>query len=147
MAHWDFIFPYNDEAADWLMGQGYPHPPVRPGNRLPTWAEVEGAVLALGLQDTMSLAMMMDHDGDCLKGRGDLLLELRVVHSLCQECGQLWIYPDTGLPAIVVDAFVSPEGLAEIWLACQDLEDNWQVFHERAYGAATVDPADPGRGF
>jgi hypothetical protein len=48
LANWQFVMPYDEAAADWLGANGYPHPPARPGNRTPTWAEVEQAVESLG---------------------------------------------------------------------------------------------------
>lgn len=136
MANWDHVFAYDDDAADWLEAQGYPHPPAWPGGRLPTRAEVERAVAALGLPDPGPLAIELDGDRDSLKVRGDTLLELRLVRSLCEACGPLWLYPDCGSPAIVVDASAAPEELAASWLASLDVEDSWRAFHQQAYGAS-----------
>lgn len=134
MANWDFILPYDGEAADWLGRQGYPHPPVRAGNRLPTWAEVARVVEALGLPNDAPLAAEMSQDGETLKMRGELLLELGLLRGLCAACGQLWLYPDCGSPAIVVDATILPGAVAEAWHASLDAEDCWQAFHQRVYG-------------
>lgn len=133
MANWHIVVPYDDRATDWLAEQGYPHPPARPGNRLPTGAEVEQAVRALGLPPDVPLAIDFARNGESLTVRGDLLLELRVLHKLCERCGQLWVYPDCGSPAIVIDAVSSPEFIAEAWLTSLDANDSWQAFHGRAY--------------
>ena len=36
MSKWDHVLPYDSQATEWLAGEGLPHPPVTPGNRLPT---------------------------------------------------------------------------------------------------------------
>ena len=135
MANWHFVFPYGQDAADWLASEGYPHPPVRPGNRLPTWAEVERAVRILRLPPDAPLVIKPSADGESLLMRGDMLLELRVVRWLSEFCGQQWVYPDCGSPAIVIDASSSPEPLARAWLASLIAEDSWRSFYLRGCNA------------
>jgi hypothetical protein len=94
MANWDFVFPYDQRAADWLDEQDLPHPIVRQGNRLPSTAEVTAAWRQF---DTDQLLLINDFkwdDGtyvpeDAFKLRGDLLVALRVLVRLSQDCGQL----------------------------------------------------------
>jgi hypothetical protein len=54
---------------------------------------------------------------------------------LCDGCGQLWVYPDTGSPEIVVEAATDPEAVAAMWEEAERAEDAWRSFHERMYGA------------
>jgi hypothetical protein len=71
-----------------------------------------------------------DDDEGCFRVRGDLVLELRLLRRLCEDCGQLWVYPDCGSPAIVVDAALSPERVAAAYSEAEAAEDNWAAFHE-----------------
>ena len=48
MANWHLV-AYDERATEWLASEGYQHPPARPGNRLPTLAEIEQAAQALGI--------------------------------------------------------------------------------------------------
>jgi hypothetical protein len=132
VANWHFVFPYDEAAADWLAGEGFPHPPARPGNRLPTWTEVEDAAKAVGIPPDAPLAIELSTDGESLKMRGEVLLELRVLRRVSELCGQLWVYPDCGSPALVIDSSSSPEPLAAAWLASLSAEDSWRAFYLRA---------------
>ncbi len=67
MANWHFVVPYDRAAADWLASEGFPHPPARPGNRLPTWDEVEHAAQALGIPSDAPLVIELSADGESLK--------------------------------------------------------------------------------
>ena len=133
MANWHYIMPYDEAITDWLATKGLPHPAVNPGSRLPTWSEVEEAVESIGLPDDAPLVIDASHDGELLKFRGDLLLELRIIHHLSERCGQLWIYPDCGSPPIVVDAWTSPELIAAVYMESLDDIDSWSAFHKGAY--------------
>jgi hypothetical protein len=139
MANWHFVFAYDRRATDWLAEQGYPHPLARPGNRLPTHEEVLQAWTALGLPTNAPLLVEgtdeYDSEEDCFQVRGDLVLELKLLRCLCENCGQLWVYPDCGSPAIVVDATMSPERIAAAWLETTAGEDSWAAFHDRVYRA------------
>src|SRR5258708_4325120 len=46
MSNHDLIFPYAAHFDEWLTQQGYPHPAVRPGNRLPTFDDIDWALAA-----------------------------------------------------------------------------------------------------
>src|SRR4051794_20633106 len=79
VANWDIVLAYDEQASDWLASQGYGHPPVRPGNRLPTFAEVEEAAVALGIGPDAPLLVDTIGATDSLRMRGDLVLELRLL--------------------------------------------------------------------
>lgn len=57
---------------------------------------------SLGVPPDAPLAI--ERGVELLKVRGDLLLELSILRWLSERCGQFWVYPDCGSPAIVVDA-------------------------------------------
>jgi hypothetical protein len=135
VANYHLVVAYDERATEWLAEQGYPHPPARPGNRLPTFDEIEETVRFLGIGPGAPLIVDGVGVGDSFTIRGDLLLELRVLRKLCERCGQLWVYPDCGSPAIVVDAALSPEVVAEIWEKSNAADDSWKTFHERVYGS------------
>src|SRR5262249_40833016 len=102
-------------------------PPVRPGNRLPTPAEIEAAVRVLEIGADM---LLIDGLGvaDSFTVRGDLVAELRLMRCLSERAGQLWIYPDCGSPAIVVDPDSAPEAVGAAWLWSLDAPDSWVAF-------------------
>ncbi|MCG8584594.1 MAG: hypothetical protein MI757_07780, partial [Pirellulales bacterium] len=91
MANWDFVFAYDERATDWLTEQGYPHPPVQSGNRLPTTGDVKWAVgsRATSIDDYPLIITDFDWDDDdaspddAFKLRGDLVLELELLIRLC----------------------------------------------------------------
>lgn len=139
MSNWDHVLPYDSQAAEWLAGKGLPHPPVAPGNRLPTQAEVSKAMAALGFtRDSPIHVEYEDDDADsgAFTVRGDLILELRLLQLLGKSCGQLWLYPDTGDPAIIVDARISPELTDAAYQRALRTEDPWACFHRAAYSDA-----------
>ena len=148
MANWHLVFRYDGRATDWLAERGYPHPAARPGNRLPTRDEVSWSWAALGLAPTAALAVDgfddVAGDEDCFKVRGDLVLELRLLRHLCESCGQLWVYPDCGSPAIVVDAALSPERVAAAYREAEAADDGWAAFHESVHRAEPGAAADDG---
>ena len=135
MANWHLVVPYDKAAADRLASEGFPRPPARPGNRLPTWAEVEHATQALGTPPDAPLVIELSADGESRKMRGDVLARDALLRWVSELCGQLWVYPDCGSPAIVIDSSSSPEPLAAAWIASLDAEDSWQSFHLRAHDA------------
>lgn len=137
VANKDFVFPYDRKAADWLSTQGLPHPTVRPGNRLPTEAEAAKAWAVLGLTPDSPLHFeFTDADRRCFTIRGDLVLELRLLRLLCEACGQLWLYPDTGEPPIVVDSTLLPERTDAEYRRALASEDSWTSFHRSVYASA-----------
>src|SRR5262249_14268431 len=111
MANWHLVVPYDERAAAWLRGQGYSHPPVRPGNRVPTQAEIDRAAHAIGIRPNAPLLIDGVGVGDSFRVRGDLVLELRLLRKLSEDTGQLWVYPDCGDPAMVVDSGTDPEAV------------------------------------
>lgn len=133
MANWDIVLPYDNRATDWLSDFGYPHPAARPGNRLPSDEELRLAWNALGLGSDDPL--LVDRYDEAMSVRGDMVLELRFLRLLSERCGQLWLYPDTGYPAIIVDASLIPEQVASMWLEALAADDCWAVFYEQAYGS------------
>jgi hypothetical protein len=43
------------------------------------------------------------------------------------------MYPDSGSPAIVVDATLSPEAAATVWTESLAAEYSWDAFYKRMY--------------
>jgi hypothetical protein len=127
MANWHLVTAYDERAAEWLAGHGYKHPAALSGNRLPTLAEIESAVHELGIGLD---ALLIDgvSTTDSFTVRGDLVAELRLIRLLSLRSGQLWVYPDCGSPAIVVDSTTNPEVVAAEWLRSLDSSDPWAAF-------------------
>jgi hypothetical protein len=138
LANWDFVFPYNQRAADWLAEQNLPHPAVRPGNRLPSTAEI---VVAWRQFDTGHLLLIDGFDwddqafvpDDAFKLRGDRLVAFRMLAKLAEQCGQFWMYPDSGEPAIIVDSAPDAERTCSLHLAAGSTENSWQFFYRGMY--------------
>lgn len=128
MGNWHVVMPYDSRAAEWLGEQGFPHPEVQNGNRLPTFTEIEEAASLLGIGPDAPL--LIDHHGnpDSFTIRGDLRLELELIRKLSERSGQQWVYPDCGSPAIVVDKCINPERVAAAWLRSLNAEDSWTAF-------------------
>lgn len=126
MGNWDLIITYDKQATDWLAAEGYSHPPARPGNRLPTTAEIEAA--AATLQGQLDGILVDTGVSNCLRIRGNLAQELKLLRLLSKTAGQLWLYPDCGSPAIVVDHDIDPESVAATWLRALAAPDSWAAF-------------------
>ncbi len=143
MANWHLVVAYDEGATDWLAAQGYRHPPARPGNRLPTEAEIAAAVRALGIGPD---ALLVDGAGgaDSFRVRGDMVAELRLLRLLSERAGQVWAYPDCGSPAVVVDPATDPEAVAAAWLRSLDAPDPWAAFLGRTSDAEPGAPPDRG---
>ena len=135
MANWHLVVAYDERATEWLAAEGYRHPPARPGNRLPTRDEIEEAARALGIGPDAPLRVEGVGVADSFTVRGDLVLELRLLRRLSERSGQLWVYPDSGSPAIVVDPTTDPEAVAAAWLQSQAAEDPWAAFLGRGPAA------------
>jgi len=71
---------------------------------------------------------------DAFKLRGDELVELRVLVELSRKCGQLWMYPDTGAPAIVVDAWLNIDYTLRLYMEVYLAGDGWERFYRQMYG-------------
>ena len=140
MANWHLVFPYDSRATEWLTAQGLPHPQLRPDNRLPTPAGIESAARDLGFGPHVSLLVDWLGSNDSFSIRGDLYLELKLIRKLAEACGQLWVYPDCGSPAIVVDSGINPHTVGDAWLAALDTEDPWSSFHRALYSSQFADP-------
>jgi hypothetical protein len=54
--------------------------------------------------------------------------------KLCERCGQLLFYPDSGEPPVVLDAWMDAEKLNELYDELGAVPDGWHEFFERAYG-------------
>jgi len=128
VANWHLIVPYDEWATEWLAAHGYRHPPVQSGNRLPTDSEIEEAVQELGITSNAPLYIDGVGVGDSFNIRGDLVLELRLLRRLAERVGQMWVYPDSGSPAIVVDPTIDPEAVAAAWLRSESADDSWTEF-------------------
>ena len=160
MANWDFVSVYDDEAADWLREQGYPHPAVRPGNVMPTAAELKWALgaheklvfdypphgerLAAREEGRGGARFIIEGfdwkkenwtPGDYFVLRGRSAVAFSVLIKLCERCGQLYLYPDTGEPSIVLDASLDSETVSELHREASEREDGWEYFFEALYGS------------
>jgi hypothetical protein len=159
MANWNFVSAYDDDSVAWLREQGYFHPAVRPGNVMPTTAEMKWALEAEetlifdyprsdgqlratregGSGGTCLVLEGFDWEdarsipGDYFTVRGSDVV-LSVLIRLCARCGQLYFYPDTGDPAIVLDASLDAEAVAELHAEACEMADGWAYFFEQMYG-------------
>lgn len=139
MANWDFVFPYDLRAAEWLAEQALPHPDVIPGNHLPSTAEV---VVAWRLFDKDKSLLIENFNWedpasvptDAFRVRGDRFKALQVLAKVSERCGQLWLYPDTGEPAIVVDALTNAREAATTHAEAATMPDSWKYFYATMYG-------------
>jgi hypothetical protein len=138
VANWDFVFSFDQRAANWLDEQDLPHPAVFPGNRLPSAAEVVAAWRRFDCGQRLLIdnfnwddeSFVPDH---AFKLRGDRLVALRILVKLAEQCGQLWMYPDTGEPAIIVDSALDPERACELHEEAAKAQDSWQIFYRRMH--------------
>ncbi|MGN6371047.1 MAG: hypothetical protein ACTHN5_22560 [Phycisphaerae bacterium] len=128
MANWHLVLAYDNQAADWLAAQGYQRPLARSDNRLPTQAEIENAERTLGIGSDAPLLVDCAGLPESFAMRGDLILQLQLLRRLSQLAGQLWLYPDCGSPAIVVDSTTDPETVSVAWLRSLRATDPWSEF-------------------
>jgi hypothetical protein len=157
VANFELLSPYTDDDAAWLDGEGCPHPVVRPGNRMPTtadlrWALEEGDEFAFDdpTGDDKELygtdkrgqgfavsGFDWDRPGsapdDYIKVRGSEVL-LPALIRLAGRCGQLFLYPDSGAPPIVIEAGLDAEAVAQVYAEACEMEDGLAYFYERMYG-------------
>jgi hypothetical protein len=142
MANWDNVFPYDQTIADWLAEQGYPRPDCGAGNRLPTTGELYAALKALGHFKEPLNVNVDRFDWDDLSSapeslftiRGELDAELRLLAKLSETCGQFYVHPDGGEPAMVVEAGLDLARIAAIYEEVAYGEDGWTRFFKAAYG-------------
>jgi hypothetical protein len=138
MANWDFIVAYDSRATDWLSENKLPHPAVRPGNRLPSTAEIRRA---WRMHDPLGILRVDDFNWnddqfvpeDCFRMCGDWDIELKVLAEVGKKCGQLWMYPDTGAPAIVVDSFLDIDKTLRLYKQVYAAEDGWSRLYAGLY--------------
>lgn len=142
MANWDIIFSYDERAAACLAEQGCPHPAPRPGNRLPNTGELMRVLEELGHSKSPLPIAIEGFNWDdeqatppeCFQIRGDLLVELGVLVNLSRRCGQLWMYPDTGGPSIIVDPELDPQAAANLYQELESEPNAMELFHAQMYG-------------
>jgi hypothetical protein len=139
MSNWDFVVPYDSQATDWLEEQHLPHPAVRPGNRLPSTLEIAASWRKFDHDQSILIDNFQWDDDNYtpsshFKLKGDWQVELNVLTDVCTKCGQLWMYPDTGAPAIVVDESLDVERTLALYERFYSAEDGWQRFYAEMYG-------------
>jgi hypothetical protein len=138
MGNWDYVFPLNQEAIEWLDNEQLPHPPLLRGNRMPTTREISDAVALLG---DVSQSLQIDLDfrdldcvpGECIRIRGEIVTELRLLRCLAESCGQLWMYPDTGEIAVIVDVSIDPITAGRLWREAVEGNYDWPYFYRQMY--------------
>jgi hypothetical protein len=156
MANWDFVVVFDDGHAAWLRRHNYPHPAVRPGNQMPTTADMKWALqsfenlefdyppgereLWVKVEERTALVVQgFDWDenntipGDYFTVRGATDMILSVLIRLCERCGQLYLYPDSGDPAIVLEASLDPDEVRALYEEAGEAEDPWAHFFEHMY--------------
>jgi hypothetical protein len=159
MANFDLVISYTEEVAADFGERGLPHPPVAAGNEMPSTSDLLRALNALenvefdvpdrGEDDLYVQDAERDHgirirgfdwedrrttpgDSFAIYGRGPLSFAL--VIKLCERCGQLVLYPDSGDPPVVCDAAWDAEAVHELYREAVQEEDSWRFFFEQAYG-------------
>lgn len=160
MANWDHVLPYTREFADWLEEQGYPGPPVRAGNRLPSTGEICAAVRMLagggepGQSEGDRLYVSVEGEPEwvlCLSGlawddaaavpaesfrvRGLPEYEVPLLIDLAEQCGQLLAFPDSGEVPLLVEPGQSPEVVAAAYRVAQEDADPARRYFSELYGA------------
>ena len=157
MANWAFVFVYNDELAEALRKRGHPCPAVRPGNEMPTTADMKWALNALenlvfdipagegelyGTDERSGYGFRIhgfdwDEDrtipGESFAVRGSQTL-LPVLIKLCQRCGQLFLHPEDDEPEIVLDVSLDAQAVLDLWHEADEFGHDWEDFYEQLYG-------------
>ena len=153
MGNWDLAIRYDERATSWLASQGWPHPPARGENRDATTGDIVWALKETGYDESPPVILIDGIDWnithfvptDGFTIRGDRLAAIRVLQKLAEKCGQIWLYPDTGEPAIIVDESTDPDSIFCLHVTCQSVEDSWEEFYRKAYGAQHGTPPDSGQ--
>ena len=156
MANFDLVSVYKKEDANWLREQGYPRPKARKGNEMPSTADMKWALEA---EDSLSFdypssdqelhgeddggsgfvirGFDWDDDrtipGDHYIVRGTATI-LSVLIRLCERCGQLYVYPDSGDPSIVLDSSLDGKAVVELYVEAAEHPDPWTYFFSQMYG-------------
>lgn len=157
MANYDYVFAYDTRYEQWLTQQGYSHPAVQPANRLLATGDLKWALATYPSltfdgrftfgryiheqgNDAYVLCIEgfdwnddMAQPGECFKVRGDPLWEFTLLVKLCQRCGQLLLYPDTGSPAVILNATNDPEQIHTLWREAYTRDDGWLYLHQKLY--------------
>jgi hypothetical protein len=157
MANFDLVLVYNEKASAEFEDRGLSHPKVGSGNEMPDANDLIWAIDALEFADYDCIPysedgeLIVDHlkagygiriegfhwerrnyapgDNFVIYGRGSLSLAILI--KLCERCGQLLLWPDTGEPAIVLDATMDADAVSEL----HSKSDSWDEFFEAMYGA------------
>lgn len=145
MGSWDYVVPYDEEAASWLDSQRLPRPAVVK-TCMPSPAAVDEACDALLLAHG-DIPLMVDRYADdratTFTVRGATFWKLTLIRDLARVCGPLWVYPSTGTCAVVVDADIDPDFVATVLDAADGREDEWDHVHAVLYGSdPPVSPKD-----
>jgi hypothetical protein len=157
VANFELLSAYTQDDAAWLDCEGCPRPAVRSGNRMPTTAELRWA-LETGDEFEFDEPDADDEElcGTDSRGQGfaisgfdwdrpgaapdeyvtvrgsDVLLPALV--RLAGKCGQLYLYPDSGAPPIVVEPDLDADAVAELYTEACEREDGLAYFYEQMYG-------------
>ena len=155
MGNKEHVFVYNAEYEQWLRQRGYPCPSARSTNRMPTTHDVLWAIAQfpaitthiyrpyLDVRSAQNETMLTiigsdweDHQAVApyIALRGFRDWEIAFVAALCERCGQLGIYPDSGAAAIILDANIDREYYTNVWKQSYTQEDDWRYVHETLYG-------------
>ncbi|MGH7174495.1 MAG: hypothetical protein ACRELG_29870 [Gemmataceae bacterium] len=158
MANFDLISTYTDDDAAWLREQGYPCPIVQQDNEMPTTADMkwaleaeEGLSFDYPIRSSEDELYGVDEEGSGFRIRGfdwdeersipgdyftvyGTMTILSVLIRLCQRCGQLYVYPDSGAPAIILDASLDSGAVAELYAEAWEQQEAWAYFFEKMYG-------------
>jgi len=145
MGNWDLALRYDERATSWLAGEKLPHPVACSQNRHATTGDIIWALRETGCDASLPAILIdgidwndpLSEAKDGFTIRGDRLVAIRLLKKLASRCGQIWLYPDTGEPPIVVDGSTNPELIFRLHEACNSLEDSWREFHRRAYDTDT----------
>jgi hypothetical protein len=78
----------------------------------------------------------IDHTYESFHMRGDLAWELELVRTLCQLCGQLYVYFDSGDPPIILDSASDVLRINAVWHEVVGNKDSWERFSRRAFPQA-----------
>jgi hypothetical protein len=159
VANFELLSPYTKDDAAWLDGEGCPHPAVRSGNRMPTTAELRSALETgdefefddptadddelYGTDSNGQGFAISGFDWDrpgsapdeYIKVRGSEVI-LPALIRLAEKCGQLFLYPDSGAPPIVVEPDLDADAVAELYAEACEREDGLTYFYEQLYGPA-----------
>jgi len=156
MANFDLVSIYKKEDAARLRQHGYHRPKTRKGNEMPSSADMKWALEAeeglsfdypgsdqeLYGQDEAGSGFMVhgfdwDDDrttpGDHFIVRGTETI-LSVLIRLCERCGQLYVYPDSGAPPIVLDSSMDGKAVVELYAEATEQHDPWTFFFTEMYG-------------